>query len=952
MKSLFSFKLSLLFLVLGHFSKAQVNFSMPMEITRTPGGILVTAAGDLDGDGLAEIVYGGYDDRIIIFFQNDNHQFPSHRVLDENPYQAQKLLVLDREDDGDMDICIARGIPNSSLIWLFWFLNNGDGTFGDPDMQPLNVAVAHEMQYLDIDQDGLKDLVVLSNFDGLVNWSKNNGAGDYDEFAPLISGYSLRNIIFGDDDADGDLDIIARYGVDFSAVSNLVRLEQTGDLNFAAPEILDFGDSVISATVFADIENDGDLDVFVAYTSSTFISVFLNDGIGNYNFNDIILNDSATNELFALDWNEDGYTDIISVHNLANEISVHTNNGSWLNEDIALISEAGPGLVVIQDIDQDDDLDLVFRSTGGQLVLFVAQNDGNNNFPSPTALTYRARSCAGLFCQDFDGDNINDLVYSDDERDHINMVKGNGYGSFGLPQILADYHDVNIRKLKKADFDQDGDDDLIIERHHNFAYHQISILKRDNDGLSFTDSTFLPDDDMRLLEIGDFNGDQLPDLLMTYAYEYFFWIENENNGEFDSEQQNVLTESGYETCILNTNNDIYSDYAYQNFWQDIVVCSFTDVGTTTSVTVVEDAMGIAVDLLGADMNMDGFEDLVVSTGNINAWYENDGAGSFVTAHSIPSGNWFLFSMVAADLNDDLYPELIVVRPGWPSSLIVFPNDGTGELGSPIFLYTAEDWIDKLAVGDVDHDGKPDLIATTDYGELFWMRNLGDVCDNWMAEVSDDQAVCPPGEMVSITASGGLYYYWDNGSLGPQIDVTIDSDSTFYVTVVNSEGCQQTLPVDIELLPEPNIVVSLQGTQLVATGGIAYQWNFNYEVIEGATGSTYTPLQNGLYSATGISDSGCEDNSAIIIFNGINVDENVQEAWLLFPNPGTDRFTLIGDAAIQSVRLTDMTGRLLHFQNVTNQSGEIALPFSLSSGQYIIQVVAQNGLVTSYCWMVD
>lgn len=941
---------SLLIVMIGQFAIAQFHFAMPVEITRAPGSIRATAGGDLDGDGLAEVVYAAGDGRIVMIYQDSNNQFKSHKTLPVDVYLPTHLFVLDCDQDGDLDIFVSSSGLSGASGKLLMFHNNGAGVFGDPVTLLLNATSISDMHILDLDQDGLNDVVMSSYFDDVVNWSKNNGAGEYQEFQTILSGYSLTNISYGDDDNDGDIDIISGE-LPGTGDYNVVRFEQISELTFSEPEIVYSWDEQVSATVLVDIDNDGDLDVLASWSSNDAIHLYLNDGGGVYGLNGSLSNAGFTSELIALDWNEDGLTDIISVQGSDDQIVVHTNNGTTLTNGSSLISEDQPGTVTIQDIDQDDDLDLIFSSyLDGDYNLHVAKNNGNNFFGSTTILTFKAQNCFGMFCKDFDGDSINDLIYSDNDDDNVIFVKGNGDGTFGLPSIIANYSDVGLWGLNMADFDQDGDDDFVLERYYSQDNQRLTIHKRNNTGLSFTATSYIEDNYLHDIEVGDFNGDQLPDLLVLSDFNAVSWIENENNGAFNTLQGLVNLGFNSKICVLNANNDIYMDFACQNSAEGVVVRTFTELGTTSAYTVVPSNNGV-LDLLGADINMDGFEDLVVSA-DVDAWYENDGAGGFGTVHNIPNGNFFLQHMITADLNNDNYPELIATSGISNSSLLIFPNDGTGEYGSPIILYSGDIAMDRVIAGDVDQDGKPDLITTFDnVGNLVWFRNLGELCEGWTAEVSNPESACS-GETISMVASGGISYNWENANFGSQVDVNIVSDTTFHVTIVNADGCQQTLTVDIEMLVTPNIVVSQQGSQLVATGGIAYQWYFNGEAIEGSTGPTIAPLQNGEYYATGISNLSCEGVSNTFSFNGINVIENTQEVWTLFPNPGTDRFILKGSLPIQSVRITDMTGRLILDQNMTTSNGEVVIQTPLSCGHYIIEVVAQSGVKANLRWIVE
>ena len=137
-----------------------------------------------------------------------------------------------------------------------------------------------------------------------------------------------------------------------------------------------------------------------------------------------------------------------------------------------------------------------------------------------------------------------------------------------------------------------------------------------------------------------------------------------------------------------------------------------------------------------DLNRDGRLDILMAFGGWGtskeggvAWYENSGVEDgrvqwkkHLITDALPGG----FEAVAADLDGD--GDLDVVATGeTPGQIAWFENPG-----HPAGLWVKHtlraEWIhaNQVIVADLNHDGRPDIVAVADYGslELRWWRNDG------------------------------------------------------------------------------------------------------------------------------------------------------------------------------------------------------------------------------------
>jgi len=129
------------------------------------------AAGDIDGNGLDDIIIGGTGDfPAYIFLQQTNKTFisaplPLATGSDARRPENMGILLFDIENDGDLDLYIANGssefAPNTKNFQDRLYLNDGKGKYSLADSAlPINYTSKSCIKAHDIDQDGDLDLFI------------------------------------------------------------------------------------------------------------------------------------------------------------------------------------------------------------------------------------------------------------------------------------------------------------------------------------------------------------------------------------------------------------------------------------------------------------------------------------------------------------------------------------------------------------------------------------------------------------------------------------------------------------------------------------------------------------------------------------------------------------------------------------------------------------------------
>lgn len=171
----------------------------------------------------------------------------------------------DYDNDGDSDCLIAHwGNANEKF-----YVNRGDGTFIDSTLGPLTTShgSSETASWADYDQDGWLD-VVVSNSAGVNHRTflfHSNGDGTFTRVQTGVvatDGGSSRSVDWCDVDNDGDLDL---FVVHENAEDDALFLNH-GDDGFVTapadqPPMTDAEDGVTSS--WGDFDNDGDFDLFV-----------------------------------------------------------------------------------------------------------------------------------------------------------------------------------------------------------------------------------------------------------------------------------------------------------------------------------------------------------------------------------------------------------------------------------------------------------------------------------------------------------------------------------------------------------------------------------------------------------------------------------------------------------------------------------------------------------------
>ena len=184
------------------------EFGDSIEINLELSSVDYVAVADFIGDGTAEIAVAGSYGNELILLERDGDAWTSH-ALDPGT-GVEELRVADVDGDGALDLLVGGDEHAAALI------NLGGGVFGSEPVAMSDASdVGYQLVAADIDADGDEDLVSSrwSVENGLA-WHENDGGsfGAEQTIIDRIDGFAALDV--GDADCDGDDDIIALAPVD------------------------------------------------------------------------------------------------------------------------------------------------------------------------------------------------------------------------------------------------------------------------------------------------------------------------------------------------------------------------------------------------------------------------------------------------------------------------------------------------------------------------------------------------------------------------------------------------------------------------------------------------------------------------------------------------------------------------------------------------------------------
>lgn len=664
---------------------------------------------------------------ILVFFgQVVFAQFSTENVISTCEIcTPEDLHSADIDGDGDNDILVVSSVDDK----ISWFENIGGGSFNGPLVISRNIPKASAVLADDFNGDGHLDIAVSAISDRRIGILYNDGLGRFSEpdFMPYLS-LLVESFVSGDIDNDGDIDIVC---AEQSAAS---WYENLGNGEFIKHWIDQV--STIRVVQIADIDGDNDLDVIVGSNQVAKISWYENVGAGDFAEATVVTEIGAN--VFSIstgDIDSDGDVDILGKGFFADRLAWYPNDGTGnFGEGVDISSDQDRGLSTsIVDIDDDGDLDIVSASSYNMGQVFCYPNDGNGDFLDQISIEYDIPSVKSIFIIDIDNDGLLDIVGSAQKYNQISWYRNESNLNFS-EEILSYNPNHSPSRIVASDIDQNGFQDLaILSSEDNNIYWYLNngneqIIRKNNINTDLVNLS---------LDVGLLNDDAYPDILISNN-SGVSWMENNGVGDFLSES---IVFNGNNTIrrnaiIADLNGDGKNDIlTCARYLDNIEWMQNTGSGDFTSPTIISSEIEEPEYLLAVDINDDGYEDVISSTskGNI-VYFENMGDDTFSDYEQIDSLGISGTPINSCDLDGDGDQDIMTV---YGEYVIWYRNDGSGVFSEKQIIYEhiSRLYSQSIFCADLDGDGDKEVIVgayssilTSEADNttgIIYLENLGD-----------------------------------------------------------------------------------------------------------------------------------------------------------------------------------------------------------------------------------
>jgi hypothetical protein len=694
------------------------------------------------------------------------------------PYWTAVFASFNNDGKTDLATPVMNIIGGVATFSVSVVLSNGDGTFQPFKLTPNpNGSYGDQILVGDVNNDGFPDLIVVhatkpSTFEVWLG----TGGGNFNVQGNAliqIAPYDLDGGVLTKNSSTGNLDLVA---IDSQTPANLWTLTGSGTGSFSPATSVALTGGQLNNIVFDDFNSDGIMDFAATDSASNNQTVvYLAHANGTYVAGTPLTASPAsygTCNNSSGDLNGDGVSEIVSTNCGFDDLIIYVNNGNGTfqpgvtyafgTNSPYLLGEA----VTIGDVNGDKKNDIISSNfDGGDVTVMLGNGDGTVQLPAVGYSTGGSPHTSALVA-DFNGDGFMDIVVPDDNFSFA-YLEGYGDGTFRAAMDFFSPVPASGRAFSEviasADLNGDGYPDLVVG---NCCDGGITVFLSQPDGSLALGVIYGANESLTSVAIADFNGDGIPDIAALDLGSsssngngvQIFLGSSKIPGTFSAGASYSTGGSGAggikngafnQIVTGDFNKDGHIDIAVANYASNTVSVLLNDgkgAGTfLPAVTYAVGGSGNAQTIATADVNNDGFLDLVVTNYAFpGAVYVLLGQAKFPGTFAAAAPTTFPFNypgnIALGDLNGDGNVDLVVTidDAAIGTGLAVAQGNGDGTFQTPVlFPTTLQDpklnqaYPGDVKIFDLNGDGKNDLVYSNasfgtkpDYGTVGVLYNTG------------------------------------------------------------------------------------------------------------------------------------------------------------------------------------------------------------------------------------
>ena len=675
------------------------GFSTTNLFTKVRYPEFVTVADFNNDNRLDLIVTYRTTNNLSVFLGFGNGSFQEKRTYSTGSY-PKSACIGDFNNDTILDIVVA----NTDSGDISVFLGYGDGSFRNQTRYSAGI-VLRSIVAADLNNDHQLDIIVTNGNQSDINILLGYGNGSFQTPITHAVGLYPQSVATGHFNDDDWLDLVVA-----NALSNDISiLLGFGNGSFQNQIKYASGSRPVSVAV-SDFNQDHRLDMVVANQASNDVQIFL--GLGDGSFQTLSTYSVGNGPVFVCvgDMNNDSRIDLIVLNLYTDDISIlfGEGNGTFGNEE-RYAADFNPRSLVVADLNNDQRLDMIAANQLSHDLSILLQYNRGALKNEETYASGGGSRLRFITVGDVNADTHQDIIVANYGTNDVNVLLGRGDGSFKTQPMFNTGVDSHPSFVLLIDFNNDSKWDLVS---NNAKTRTLDILLGNGDGtfiLQKNDGVLINGTPL-IAVTADLNDDGQPELLVAYQNKDLidiFTIHKKSSFV-------ILTEcstgsSPRSVAIADFNKDGLSDLAVANFWDDniSILLGYGNGSFHNQITysVGTSPQGIAV----GDFNQDQWMDIVVcNTGShdisILFGYVN---GAFQNQTTYTTGR-YPKSVAVSDFNQDNRMDIVVVNRD-SNSINVFLGLGNGSFQMPT-TYLVGTLPMSVAIGDLNQDNKTDIVV--------------------------------------------------------------------------------------------------------------------------------------------------------------------------------------------------------------------------------------------------